>query len=75
VADVFMIEPRRSCRRTSQRGLENNPYIQVGLVLMIALASKNAILVVKFARNLYAEGMSITSAQWKPAAGASAPLS
>jgi HAE1 family hydrophobic/amphiphilic exporter-1 len=44
------------------RGLDNNLYTQVGLVLMIALASKNAILVVEFARQLQAEGMSITNA-------------
>jgi hydrophobic/amphiphilic exporter-1 (mainly G- bacteria), HAE1 family len=44
------------------RGLDNNLYTQVGLVLMIALASKNAILVVEFARELHAEGMSITDA-------------
>jgi HAE1 family hydrophobic/amphiphilic exporter-1 len=44
------------------RGLDNNLYTQVGLVLMIALASKNAILVVEFARELHAEGMSIADA-------------
>jgi HAE1 family hydrophobic/amphiphilic exporter-1 len=44
------------------RGLDNNLYTQVGLVLMIALASKNAILVVEFARDLHAEGMSIQDA-------------
>ncbi|MFZ5449337.1 MAG: efflux RND transporter permease subunit [Thermodesulfobacteriota bacterium] len=44
------------------RGLDNNLYTQVGLVLMIALASKNAILVVEFARELQAEGMSVTDA-------------
>jgi HAE1 family hydrophobic/amphiphilic exporter-1 len=44
------------------RNFDNNIYTQVGLVLMIALASKNAILVVEFARELRADGMSITEA-------------
>jgi len=44
------------------RGFDNNLYTQVGLVLMIALASKNAILVVEFARELRAEGMPLMDA-------------
>jgi len=44
------------------RGYDNNLYTQVGLVLMIALASKNAILIVEFARDLHRDGMSITEA-------------
>jgi HAE1 family hydrophobic/amphiphilic exporter-1 len=44
------------------RGYDNNLYTQIGLVLMIALASKNAILIVEFARDLQREGMSITEA-------------
>jgi hydrophobic/amphiphilic exporter-1 (mainly G- bacteria), HAE1 family len=44
------------------RGFDANLYTQVGLVLMIALASKNAILIVEFARDLYHEGMSIEEA-------------
>ena len=44
------------------RGSDNNLFTQVGLVLMIALASKNAILIVEFARDLHREGMSITEA-------------
>jgi HAE1 family hydrophobic/amphiphilic exporter-1 len=44
------------------RGLDSNLYTQVGLVLMIALASKNAILVVEFARELRADGMTIIDA-------------
>jgi HAE1 family hydrophobic/amphiphilic exporter-1 len=33
-------------------GVANNPYMQIGPVLLIALASKNAILIVEFARDL-----------------------
>jgi len=44
------------------RSYDNNLYTQIGLVLMIALASKNAILIVEFARDLHREGMSITDA-------------
>jgi HAE1 family hydrophobic/amphiphilic exporter-1 len=44
------------------RGFDNNLYTQVGLVLMIALASKNAILIVEFARDLQREGRSATEA-------------
>jgi HAE1 family hydrophobic/amphiphilic exporter-1 len=43
-------------------GHDNNLYTQVGLVLMIALASKNAILIVEFARDLHREGLSVTEA-------------
>jgi len=41
------------------RGLDNNIYTQIGIVLIIALASKNAILIVEFARDLRASGKSI----------------
>ena len=44
------------------RGMENNIYTQIGIVLIIALASKNAILIVEFARDLRKSGLSIVDA-------------
>lgn len=44
------------------RGMDNNIYTQIGIVLIIALASKNAILIVEFARELRAHGRTITQA-------------
>jgi HAE1 family hydrophobic/amphiphilic exporter-1 len=40
------------------RGMDNNVYTQIGIVLIIALASKNAILIVEFARELRLQGRS-----------------
>ncbi|MQY52137.1 multidrug efflux RND transporter permease subunit [Rhodocyclus tenuis] len=40
------------------RGMPNDIYFQIGLVVLIGLASKNAILIVEFAAQKYAEGMS-----------------
>jgi HAE1 family hydrophobic/amphiphilic exporter-1 len=44
------------------RGMDNNVYSQIGIVLIIALASKNAILIVEFARELRLRGRSIREA-------------
>jgi HAE1 family hydrophobic/amphiphilic exporter-1 len=44
------------------RGLDNNVYTQIGIVLIIALASKNAILIVEVARELRYGGKSIPEA-------------
>src|SRR5580765_2050152 len=46
----------------SIRGLPSDLYTQIGLVLMIALAAKNAILIVEFARELKAQGMATVDA-------------
>lgn len=39
------------------RGLDNNVYTQIGVILLIALVSKNAILIVEFARAKRLEGL------------------
>jgi hydrophobic/amphiphilic exporter-1 (mainly G- bacteria), HAE1 family len=44
------------------RGMDNNVYTQIGVVLLIALSSKNAILIVEFARELRKRGRSIAEA-------------
>ncbi len=44
------------------RGLQNDVYCQIGLVMLIGISSKNAILIVEFAEQLRAKGMSITEA-------------
>jgi len=46
-------------------GLSNNIYVQIGLVLMIALASKNAILIVEVALEAKREGLSLVDAALK----------
>ena len=43
-------------------GLPNNIYVQIGLVLLIALSAKNAILIVEVAQELRHEGYSIVEA-------------
>ncbi|HEY3769522.1 MAG TPA: multidrug efflux RND transporter permease subunit [Candidatus Angelobacter sp.] len=43
----------------SARGLQNDVYCQIGLVMLIGLASKNAILIVEFAEQLQHRGLSL----------------
>jgi HAE1 family hydrophobic/amphiphilic exporter-1 len=44
------------------RGLQNDVYCQIGLVMLVGLASKNAILIVEFAEQLRERGLSIADA-------------
>ena len=44
------------------RGMENNVFAQIGLVMLIGLSAKNAILIVEFARTRYEHGVPLLEA-------------
>jgi HAE1 family hydrophobic/amphiphilic exporter-1 len=43
-------------------GYDNNVYVQIGLIMLVGLAAKNAILIVEFAKAKYEEGMAVEQA-------------
>ena len=47
---------------TMLRGMPNDVYFQIGLVTIIGLSAKNAILIIEFAKDLQAEGRSVYEA-------------
>jgi HAE1 family hydrophobic/amphiphilic exporter-1 len=49
-------------RGLSSPNFANDVYTQIGLVMLIGMASKNAILIVEFANQLHERGLSITKA-------------
>jgi len=56
------------------RGYPNDVFCQVGLVMLVGLASKNAILIVEFAEHLRAEGADPVSAAIGAASGRLRPI-
>jgi HAE1 family hydrophobic/amphiphilic exporter-1 len=44
------------------RGFENNVYVQIGLIMLIGLSAKNAILIVEFAKREFEGGKSLAEA-------------
>ncbi len=47
---------------TLVRGFDNDVYFQVGLITIIGLSAKNAILIIEFAKDLQAQGMGVVQA-------------
>lgn len=64
-ASVLMVIPLGvigAVLATTLRGLANDVYFQVGLLITIGLSAKNAILIIEFAKTTYEEGANLTEA-------------
>jgi HAE1 family hydrophobic/amphiphilic exporter-1 len=59
---LSFIGPVAALSALTGSGLSNNLYVQIGLVLLMALSAKNAILIVALARDLRAQGETISAA-------------
>jgi HAE1 family hydrophobic/amphiphilic exporter-1 len=58
----------------SLRGLPNDVYCQIGLVMLVGLASKNSILIVEFANQLRDQGRSLSQAAIEAAQSRMRPI-
>ncbi|MBI1262158.1 MAG: efflux RND transporter permease subunit [Rhizobiales bacterium] len=64
-ASVLMVVPLGifgAVLATTLRGLANDVYFQVGLLITIGLSAKNAILIIEFAKGTYERGANLTEA-------------
>jgi len=59
---LSFIGPVGALSALTASGLNNNLYVQIGLVLLIALSAKNAILIVELAREVRAAGRDVQEA-------------
>ncbi len=57
------------------RGLQIDVYSQIGFVMLIGLAAKNAILIVEFAKRRREEGLASSTPRWKRGACVCVPFS
>src|SRR5262249_48558208 len=55
-------------------GFDNNVYVQIGLIMLVGLAAKNAILIVEFAKAKHEEGMHLHDAALESARLRSRPI-
>jgi multidrug efflux pump len=62
---VLMVVPLGvlgSLLAATMRGLPNDVYFKVGLITIIGLGAKNAVLIIEFAKDLQAQGLSVVEA-------------
>ena len=72
--DISRTSLRQALSALTESGLNNNLYVQIGLVLLMALSAKNAILIVEFARELRAAGRPILDAATEAARARFRPI-
>jgi HAE1 family hydrophobic/amphiphilic exporter-1 len=71
---LSFIGPVAALSALTSSGLNNNLYVQIGLVLLMALSAKNAILIVELARELRGEGREILAAALEAARARFRPI-
>jgi HAE1 family hydrophobic/amphiphilic exporter-1 len=71
---LSFIGPVIALSALSGSGLNNNLYVQIGLVLLMALSAKNAILIVEVARELREQGRDIVDAAYEGARARFRPI-